>query len=63
MEKLARKISTAVNQTECDERPEFLNGTLGENITIVVEWDYVKECESFCSTHLAWHDNFTGYFS
>ena len=61
MEKLARKISTAINQTECDERPEFLNNTLGENVTIVVEWDFVKECESSCSTPTAWND--PGYFS
>ena len=60
MEKLARKISTAINQTECDERPEFLNNTLGENVTIVVEWDFVKECESSCSTPTAWND--PGYF-
>ena len=60
MEKLARKISTAINQTECDERTEFLNNTLCENVTIVVEWDFVKECESSCSTPTAWND--PGYF-
>ncbi len=62
MEKLAKKISTAVNQTECDERPDFINNTLGENETVVIEWDFVKECESSCSTNLAWDDNNTGYF-
>ena len=60
MEKLARKISTAINQTECDERPDTYNNTLGENVTIVIEWDFVKECESSCSSLLAWND--PGYF-
>ena len=60
MEKLARKISTAINQTECDEMPQFENTTSGENVTIVIEWDFVKECDSNCDTHSAWH--LPGYF-